>query len=79
MSHRPRTKPYTEIGIKRLKCTRCGDPAEEQWKACADGQWRPVCVPCDVDLNELVLTFMAIPLMERVVKMRVYRIKRGVL
>jgi len=53
-----RKKPYTEIGVKRLPCVRCGEPAFMQWKACADGLWRPICKACDFGLNELVLGFM---------------------
>jgi hypothetical protein len=54
-----RKKPYTQIGIKRLKCFRCGEPASEQWGICADGNvWRPICKKCDVELNEMVLKFM---------------------
>ena len=54
-----RTKPYTEIGIKKLKCFRCGNQANQQWNICADkGQFRPICKECDIKLNELVLKFM---------------------
>ncbi len=54
-----RLKPYTEAGIKRLKCFRCGEPAQTQWQICADhNQYRPVCIECDIDLNRLVLRFM---------------------
>ncbi len=51
-----RKEPYTETGIRRLPCVRCGAKARFQWNACADGNlWRPLCGPCDVDLTELVL------------------------
>lgn len=55
-----RTKPYTEIGIKRLPCFRCGNkPSRSQWQICADGnQYRPICRQCDIELNALVLKFM---------------------
>jgi len=56
-----RRKPYTEQGIKRLPCVRCNEPATQQWKACADGLWRPICTRCDVLLNSLVLLFMLDP------------------
>jgi hypothetical protein len=56
-----RKKPYTEVGIKRLPCARCGEPATQQWRACADGLWRPICTKCDVVLNVIVLTFMGDP------------------
>ena len=54
-----RKKPYTVIGIKRLKCIRCGAKAHFQWQICADhNQYRPICKQCDIELNELVLEFM---------------------
>lgn len=54
-----RTKPYTEIGIRRLNCIRCGRQATQQWQICADGnQYRPICTECDIELNEMVLRFM---------------------
>ena len=54
-----RKKPYTNIGIKRLKCFRCGEQATQQWQICSDkNQYRPICNKCDIDLNELVLKFM---------------------
>ena len=66
-----RRKPYTEIGIKRLKCFRCKKNAHTQWQICADrNQWRPICVMCDIDLNRLVLEFMRDPDVER--KMAIY-------
>ena len=57
-----RKTPYTERGIKRLKCIRCGNPAEHQWQICSDGnQWRPICIECDIALNELVLKWIGFP------------------
>ena len=54
-----RKTPYTEIGIRRLKCFRCENKAQFQWQICSDGnQFRPICLPCDVELNEMVLNFM---------------------
>ena len=66
-----REKPYTEIGVQRLPCARCGEPAEQQWITCADGLWRPICVKCDIELNEMVLKFMDDPKWKS--KMRRYR------
>lgn len=55
----PRKKPYSAIGIKRLKCFRCGEQAKQQWQVCADDNtYRPICDDCDIALNELVLRFM---------------------
>jgi hypothetical protein len=71
-----RKRPYTQIGIRRLKCSRCGAPAETQWQICADGnQYRPLCIECDIALNETVLRFMGFPDVEE--KMTVYRRKAG--
>lgn len=57
-----RRKPYTERGVRRLKCFRCGNKAQRQWQICADGsQYRPVCLVCDIDLNRTVLKFMRDP------------------
>lgn len=56
-----RKKPYTRIGLRRLKCCRCGQPARQQWRVCADGFWRPICKDCDIALNEIVLKWMKIP------------------
>jgi len=54
-----RKKPYTEIGIKRIKCFRCGKQATQQWQICSDdNQYRGICDNCDIELNKLVLKFM---------------------
>lgn len=64
-------KPYTDIGVRRLRCFRCGEKAHRQWKICADGsQYRPICLPCDIALNNMVLKFMGDP--KRDEKMRAY-------
>jgi hypothetical protein len=58
-----RREPYTEAGVRRLKCLRCGvRPARFQWQICSDGsKYRPICGPCDVELNEMVLQWFAHP------------------
>jgi len=57
-----RNKPYTEAGIPRVPCQRCGKPSKHQWQICATGnQWSGVCVECDIALNKLVLEFMGLP------------------
>lgn len=66
-----RKKPYTEVGVKRLPCARCGKPAHMQWRACADGLWRPICKKCDIMLNRIVLIFMKDP--DYVTKLEKYR------
>ena len=71
MSSGKRT-PYTERGIKRAKCFRCGGQAVHQWNICSDGGYRALCVECDIALNGLVLGFMRFPLKERFMKLRRY-------
>jgi hypothetical protein len=64
MTHRRygRRKPYTRIGIARLPCFRCGSKASAQWQICADGNLRrPICTPCDIDLNRIVLAWAGDP------------------
>ena len=57
-----RKKDYTAIGIRRLKCVRCGQRAHAQWNICADGNLhRPICLDCDIALNEMVLRWMGFP------------------
>ena len=54
-----RKKPYTAVGIKRVKCIRCKRKAFSQWQVCADGNvYRPLCKPCDIALNRMVLRWM---------------------
>ena len=58
-----RGTPYTEAGVKRLLCIRCGTTqATSQWQICADGNnYRPLCGACDDALNRAVLVFMRHP------------------
>jgi hypothetical protein len=54
-----RRTPYTDIGIRRVPCVRCGDKARFQWQICADQrQFRALCAQCDVELNELVMRWV---------------------
>lgn len=53
-----RKKPYTDRGLRRLRCARCHEPAMHQWRACADGKWRPICRACDILLNRIALMFL---------------------
>lgn len=54
-----RKQPYTEIGIRRLRCVRCGKQASQQWQVCADDNvFRPICIDCDIALNVLVLEWI---------------------
>lgn len=70
-----RKKPYTEIGIRRLGCVRCGRPSTQQWRACADGLWRPICTECDIELNGKVLVWMRDP--DAAEKIAEYRLTLG--
>ena len=57
-----RRKKYTELGISRVPCERCGAPSTNQWQICATGnQWAGVCTECDISLNEMVVAFMGLP------------------
>ena len=59
---RRRREPYTEAGVRRLRCVRCAEPAAFQWQICSDGNnYRPICAACDVALNRLVLEWMRHP------------------
>ena len=56
-----RKKPYTVEEIAKKRCIRCGQRAEHQWSICALGNvWVPLCIACDIALNESVLTFMGL-------------------
>ena len=66
---RKRYKPYTEIGIRRVPCIRCGEKSIHQFNICADGNsYRPVCQRCDIELNRVVLTFLRHPNVEAVMR-----------
>lgn len=74
---RPRSKPYTEAGIRRVKCTRCEAPARFQWSACADGnRYHAICGPCDVALNRMVFEWMGHPDVDKLITE--YAIAKGV-
>ena len=63
----PRKKPYTRRGLSRVRCVHCKTaPASEQWRKdfCADNNeiaWMPLCLACDVILNEMLLRFFDVP------------------
>jgi len=71
-----RKKPYTDIGVRRLPCYRCGKPATFQWTVCADKNlFRPLCLSCDVALNIMVLQWMGDPQAKEKVKLYLATIK----
>lgn len=61
----PRPRVYTDRGLKRVGCSRCGAPASEQWqlRACVTGRmlWYPLCLAHDIELNRLVVEFLQVP------------------
>ena len=73
-----RRKPYTQTGIRRLKCVRCGNQAEFTWQICSDGNLhRPICRECDIKLNEMVLKWAGFDdWQEKMYKYRVELAKR---
>lgn len=60
-----RRVPYTERGLSRVQCTRCGGRSVAQWgaKACAAGGetgYYGLCAACDVALNAMLLRFLGV-------------------
>ncbi len=56
-----RRTAYTERGIGRVPCQRCGRPSVHQWQACAlDRRYVAVCSQCDAAINALVLDFFRV-------------------
>lgn len=73
---RPRTKPYTEIGIRRVKCGMqgCNRKSYASWQICADGnQHRGLCHVHDIALNRMVLRWIGVP--DAAVKLQRYERK----
>jgi len=69
-----RTRPYTDIGIRRIPCSRCGAPSTQQWQVCSNGnRYIGICDACDLALNKLVLEFMRVP--NREVLLKVYEME----
>lgn len=57
-----RREPYTERGIHRVPCVRCGEPSVHQWQICANAnRYLTVCEACDIELNRIALDFARIP------------------
>lgn len=58
-----RFTPYSKAGIKRVPCTRCGQPSYASWNICADNigsrpQYRGLCVECDIGMNEVAMRYV---------------------
>jgi hypothetical protein len=52
-SHKRRT-PYTERGISRIPCVKCGSPSHHQWRICCTNAYTAVCRPCDETINAII-------------------------
>lgn len=52
-----RRRPYTERGIRRVPCVKCGKPSKYQWHVCTDGKWHGVCEKHDRELNRIGLVW----------------------
>ena len=69
MRCRGRKKPYTQIGISRIPCARCGVPSGYQWQVCANkSMFLGVCSKCDIALNKKVLEFFRFNKVEEMIK-----------
>lgn len=59
-----RRKPYTNNGIRRVKCFKrgCNERGNQQWQICADKRvFRPICTKHDIEMNRIVLKFLGDP------------------
>lgn len=62
MKYHGRVKPYTERGISRVPCLKCGKPSKYQWGICSNKNRNlPVCTSCDIELNRIFLDFADFP------------------
>lgn len=62
-----RRKPYTEKGISRVPCFKCGQPSLTQWQICTlQNEYKGLCMKCDLDLNNLVLEFFQVAHREQI-------------
>lgn len=69
-------EPYTERGLRRVPCERCGKPSEYQWNVCATGgKYFGMCGECDMLLNKLTLKFFNIKNTEAMLLRYVKRMK----
>lgn len=54
-----RRQPYSEKGISRVPCAKCGKPSRYQWTICADwSQYRGLCAEHDIEANELLMRWV---------------------
>ena len=52
-----RRRPYTDRGITRVPCIKCGAPSVAQWHVCSDRKWYGVCDHHDKELNRIGLVW----------------------
>lgn len=73
--HIGRRQPYTEIGIRRVKCgvRGCRTKGHSQWQCCANGnRWVPLCKMHDATLNRLALNYIGHPEVEALMEAYVH-------
>lgn len=69
MKYPGRKEAYTQIGISRVPCSRCGKSSNQQWQACSYNRYFvAICKECDIELNRLVLEFLKISNKEELMK-----------
>lgn len=59
-----RLRPYTveEFQKKKVPCAGCGGRSVHQWSCCSNDHRKiPVCLDCDMALNEMALAFFRVP------------------
>lgn len=62
MKYHGSVKPYTERGIRRVPCVKCGQKSKYQWSICANkNRSLGVCTDCDIELNRIFLEFANFP------------------
>lgn len=62
MKYHGSKEPYTERGIRRVPCARCGKPSKYQWSICANkNRSLGICPVCDIELNRIFLDFAGFP------------------
>lgn len=52
-----RRRPYTQRGIRRVPCVKCGAPSAHQWRICSTDAWTAVCRRCDITINRKIATW----------------------
>lgn len=62
MRYHGRSQAYTTDEIEKMSCCACAAKAVHQWSCCANGnRYLPICIDCDVLLNEMALMVMRVP------------------